>query len=264
MGHKILTDSWYNSKCKNEEDERLRLVRTAAAIIKKDIQSQIYETDKYPASDSFFDEAQQMVPATLSVFLEFLFSSKKRDTQKAKKKEVAVSHAIINAVRPRSFISPVLHGLAFFIHRKYAAKNLINLLANLGFSASYNDAQMLELSAIYHPVQSRPSGIFSQYVFDNADYNVTTLDGLKTFHSMGGIECIPPARNLPSTQPIQKLSTAPSAKNVGTLGMLQLLTYENIGNMGLKAIKVEDLNNCYSLPNVPFPKVSDILWFAGK
>lgn len=31
-----------------------------------------------------------------------------------------------------------------------------------------------------------------QFVFDNADVNVNTLDGENTFHEMGGIMCITP------------------------------------------------------------------------
>lgn len=58
------------------------------------------------------------------------------------------------------------------IYRKNASKNLDNILANLGFSASYNDAQLNKLSAINHHVQSKPSEVFILYEFENADYNM--------------------------------------------------------------------------------------------
>ena len=38
-GDKLLCNSWYNEKLQSEEEERLRIVRTAAAIIKEDIKS---------------------------------------------------------------------------------------------------------------------------------------------------------------------------------------------------------------------------------
>lgn len=37
IGHKILNETWYNSQCKDPEDERLSIVKTAAMIIKQDI-----------------------------------------------------------------------------------------------------------------------------------------------------------------------------------------------------------------------------------
>lgn len=33
---------------------------------------------------------------------------------------------------------------------------------------------------------------FTQFVFDNADFNVATLTGHNTFHAMGGIACVTP------------------------------------------------------------------------
>ncbi|KAK9883010.1 hypothetical protein WA026_001223 [Henosepilachna vigintioctopunctata] len=33
---------------------------------------------------------------------------------------------------------------------------------------------------------------FTQFVFDNTNFNTNTLDGLSTFHAMGGIPCMTP------------------------------------------------------------------------
>lgn len=82
-------------------------------------------------------------------------------------------------------------GTSVYLHRKFGSKLLIDYLSNLGLSASYSEAQMYELSslALSHHVQ---------YVFDNADFNVSTIDGHNTFHQMGGIECLTPNDRLPS------------------------------------------------------------------
>ncbi|GBN55617.1 hypothetical protein AVEN_194339-1 [Araneus ventricosus] len=127
-----------------------------------------------------------MVLQTLKAFMDSL-SGKKRDDEKMRRKLTAIAHAIISTIRPRSFLSPILHGIGLFVNRKFKSKSLISLLSRLGFCASYHEAQQLELSTIYHPVQPTPTGTFCQYIFDNADFNGATLDGLKTFHSMGGI-----------------------------------------------------------------------------
>lgn len=264
VGCKILNESWYISRRANEENERLRVVEAAAAIIKKDIQSQVYETDFYPRSDAFLENSEQLVPKTLSVFMASLINNKKGGTNKDKRKQLSISHAIIKAVRPRSFLSPILNSLALLIHRKFASKSLIQLLAALGFCSSYHDAQQLELSAVYHPDEPMPDGIFTQFVFDNADFNVATLDGLKTFHSMGGIKCITPARELISSHPIKKLSSVPPAETLVKHGVLQLETYENFKRSGLNYISVKDMSVVKALPDVPLPTMSDVLWFTGK
>lgn len=263
-GEKILNDRWYTSKCSNEKAERERIVRTAGAILLEDMQSMTFETDVFPSSDDFCSKAEEMVPKTLMAFMDSL-SGKKRDNEKVKKKLIAISHAIISTIRPRSFLSPVMHGIALFIYRKFGSKNLINLLARLGFSASYHDAQQLEISTIYHPSEPTPRGTFCQYIFDNADFNVATLDGLNTFHSMGGIKCITPAQALPPAEKIKRLKIAPSAVEVGKLGVLELQAFEKVNKNVLKHIVVKDLNVENPIPSDIFaPSLPDVLWMSGK
>lgn len=137
-----------------------------------------------------------MIPESLNLFLDALLTRKTND-KKTKIKLLSLAHSIISIIRPRSFISSVLQGIAFFIHRKFGSKSLLKLLSNLGFSGSYYDATMLELSAIYHAQEPLPPETFVQFVFDNADFNVATLDGLNTFHSVGGISCVTPAESVP-------------------------------------------------------------------
>ena len=142
---------------------------------------------------------------------------------------------------------------------------MVNLLTHLGFSASYHYAQQLELSTIYHKSEPTPAGTFSQYIFDNADFIVATLDGLNTFHSMGGIKCITPAQALPPAENIKRLKTAPSAVEVGKLGVLVLQAFVNVDKNALKQIVVQDLNLKNPIPHDIFaPSLPDVLWMSGK
>lgn len=159
-------------------------------IIKQDVQSRVYDTSHYAPSHTFLNDTESVIPDTLKAFLDSLLAQKMGDNNKTKRKIISLAHSIISIIRPRSFISSVLHGIAFFIHRKFGAKSLIDLLANFGFSGSYYDANMLELSAIYHPQEPLPTDTFTQFIFDNADFNVATLDGLNTFHSMGAFHAL--------------------------------------------------------------------------
>ena len=61
-------------------------------------------------------------------------------------KHEAIIQSIIADTRPRSFLSPLLLGIAVYIHRKYGSKDLIELLKNLGFSESYLEVQRYKYS----------------------------------------------------------------------------------------------------------------------
>ena len=62
----------------------------------------------------------------------------------------------------------------------------------MGLCASYGEARRYESSAMLDDQPTIHPDSFKEFVFDNADFNVRTLDGYGTFHSMGGIMCITP------------------------------------------------------------------------
>lgn len=68
-GAKLLSNSWYEKHEKNSSDERMRIVKKAAEIIRQDIQTCVYDPNTYPPSDDFLKDASS-VPETLKLFLE--------------------------------------------------------------------------------------------------------------------------------------------------------------------------------------------------
>ncbi|KAG5867405.1 hypothetical protein JTB14_014970 [Gonioctena quinquepunctata] len=138
---------------------------------------------------------------------------------------LSIAHAIIAAARPRSFLSSLLVGLAAYLHSKFGSRTLINVMSTLGFCASYEEAQTLELSAIMHPESDTHNG-FHQFVAYNADINVGTLDGHATFHSMGMIDCITPKIDNNKSYGILRVTDAPSAAVLGTFGPVPIQTFE--------------------------------------
>lgn len=82
------------------------------------------------------------------------------------------------------------------MYRKFGSKLLIYVPSNLELCMTYNNVRLFEASAIVNSKVMIKEHSFGQYVFDNADHNVCTLDGLNTFHSMGGICCVTPKDNL--------------------------------------------------------------------
>lgn len=72
--HDILSTQWYESREKNEVDERLRIFQTAAAIIKEDIQAKVYDNKHYPTFEDIEDGGKDLIPDTLKVFMECVTS----------------------------------------------------------------------------------------------------------------------------------------------------------------------------------------------
>ncbi|KAK9882608.1 hypothetical protein WA026_022237 [Henosepilachna vigintioctopunctata] len=90
---------------------------------------------------------------------------------------------------------------------------------NTGFTILTNswyesESLLFEISAIMRPALTIEQNSFSQFVFDNADFNTNTLDGLSTFHAMRGIHCVTPKTAIAPDQVIPRLLRMPSAKVV--------------------------------------------------
>ncbi|KAJ8880906.1 hypothetical protein PR048_017379 [Dryococelus australis] len=87
------------------------------------------------------------------------------------------------------------------------------------------------MSCMVHDKPTFKKGAFHQFVFDNADLNICTIDGLNTFHSMDGIRCVTPARAI--ERDVLIIET-------GNLGIIPLETFQGKGD-GLNNVIVEHL-----------------------
>lgn len=204
----------------------------------EDKRFKVYNLTEYPPPDDFFKEADDKIPATLKTFTDALVLNKKRGDL-AKWRYIA--HALISAVRPNSFVSSVLVGLSAFLYKKFGSKKLIDILFSLGFSASYLEAVRFETSAIMRAPLAVNGKPLSQMVYDNADFNVQTIDGRNTFHVMGGIVCITPKSCVVPGQSFPRLQNIPSAPQVA-------------------AIRVADLSTMFPNVSIVAPSTIDILW----
>ena len=100
----------------------------------------------------------------------------------------------MQAVRPRVLLVPLQVGLGIQLHHHYASRFLIDTLHQHGVCCSYNQFHQFEQSAVLNYGTDIPnhSSQFIQYVADNVDHNIRTLDGNDTFHGMGMIATITP------------------------------------------------------------------------
>lgn len=261
--HEVLSKSWYESKLQNEKEERLRILKAAASIIRQDIRSQVCQNDYYPPSDNMFEHVNDFIPASLDFFTkEMILKDKKGDLDNLEKKCTAINHAIMYAIRSRSFISPLQIGLVVMLHRKFASKRILDILSHLGLCSSYKEAMLYQVSSLYHPCPSLKSGAFAQYVFDNADFNINTIDGLNTFHSMGGIKIVTPLSAIERQEPIYRLKVMPTAQEISLIDKITFELYENTNVSGLKNIKVQSID----IPHFEKSLISnaDLLWIYAK
>ena len=89
-------------------------------------------------------------------------------------------------------------GIAVQLHHHFGSKFVIDSLNSHGFCSSYSEVQRFEMSAAMSQGTDIPglaTGRFVQFVADNADHNVATLDGHNTFHGMGIIAAVTPGAN---------------------------------------------------------------------
>ena len=85
---------------------------------------------------------------------------------------------------------PILFGLGMEIDHTFGSKWLITQLSRLGFSISYDEVTRYKHSVIQsengdNVLAECLPGAFTQWVADNVDYNLATLDGQESLHGMG-------------------------------------------------------------------------------
>ncbi|KYN29867.1 hypothetical protein ALC57_00676 [Trachymyrmex cornetzi] len=180
--------------------EKIRILETAASIIRNDIMRQVCDTDSYPSSDEFLEDVNADIPESLQYLVDkIVLQNKKGSLDSYRVKCTSVCHAIMSAVRPRSFLSP----LTVMLHRKFAFKKIIDILNHLGVCCSYAEAcHYQDCTTLNCQLRFKPE-TFCQFVFDNADFNTNTIDGANTFHSMGGIRVITPANSVEKRERVQ-------------------------------------------------------------
>jgi hypothetical protein len=160
----ILHDFYRHEKSESTDNEKLKLIKTAAKLIKSDIKSK--ETDKlfYPSSlDISSGEANKnFLPDSLYLLLRELFSEKEADS-----KICAKGQAIMQATRPRVLIAPLQIALGVQVHHLTSSKYIVELLKSLGFCVSYTEVQMFESSAVVSDNGNFDSNDISNETFYN-------------------------------------------------------------------------------------------------
>ena len=210
----ILHDFHAQPKNVDLETEKLNIIRTASRLIKSDIKLIKTSNDIYPLIETEAETNANFLPQTLKLLLEGILASK--DDVKV----ASIGQAIIQAARPRVILVPLQFGLAVQLHHHFASRFLIDTVHRLRFCSSYQEAQIFNQNAALDQGTDVPdyNGEFLQYVADNVDHNIPTLDGNDTFHGMGMIATVTPGTKPTTCVPRRKVSP----QNISAAGKVEI------------------------------------------
>ena len=144
----------------------------------------------------------------------------------------------------RSFISPLLLAITSYIHQLTASRQIIDVLSSLGISESYGELRRLQNSLTSQGIPLYDSTAFTSFIFDNADFQIATLTGHGTFHSLGGLMvCTPPVSSDPKT--LQRSVEIPKANDSRASCSPDVQSYTKTNKIGLSSINADQDNHCF-------------------
>ena len=190
----------------------------------------------YPACDELgSEESINFLPKSLKVLLTGLIAMKSGSVKIA-----SIGQAIMQATRPRVLLAPLQLGLSVQLHHHFASRFLIDTLYQHGFCWSYNEVQQFEKNAVLSYGTDIPhySSQFVQYVADNVDHNIRTLDGNDTFHGMGMIAIVTPGTK--NNNQILRVKVTP--QDIAAVGRVPVY-YHREDSVGMNAVVFEKLHN---------------------
>ena len=97
----------------------------------------------------------------------------------------AIGQAIIQACKPRTVIAPLQIGLATQLHHLFGSRQLVDTVNSLGFCSSYTETERFLRNAAVTDIDINQDNSFIQFVGDNLDHNINTIDAASDFHGMG-------------------------------------------------------------------------------
>ncbi|CAH1114695.1 unnamed protein product [Psylliodes chrysocephalus] len=225
----ILKQEWTANNL-DPVQEAMKNVQSVATVIRHQICENKYETGYYPPGEVMFSEEKMVeeIPELLFLLIQSIISINKTGKPDALLRNcIVICHLIIAATRPRSFMSSVLVGLGVMIYQKFASKNLLDVLSNLGITASYNEARLYIQSHIVCNAKKFLHNVWIHFGFDNADFPVQSLNGSKSWHVADGalfavlVDCYEPQEGA------KKLKKVLNVEEIVAFGKIPTCNYVN-------------------------------------
>ncbi|WAR04123.1 LOW QUALITY PROTEIN: hypothetical protein MAR_019492 [Mya arenaria] len=188
-----LTINELNSREESDEEQKQKIIETAAILIKSDINDIVNTKDVYPSFTdiSSTEKNIKFLPESLKTFIGELIPENR------KVKTALIGQSIMQSSRPTS--------LGVQVHHHFGSRFLIDTLNSLGFCCSYSEVQKYD-SVVNTHTRSRKRHTLPQFVADNVDHNIRTLDGHNTFHGMGIVAASTPGSDVSVPVPRKDIS----------------------------------------------------------
>jgi hypothetical protein len=238
----IIQESWKQQQCEKDGSDAERLVRNAARLIAAQMREVKFDMSVYPSSTEIVETNESAVPGLLSVFIEHLVNDKL--------KCAGISQALMQSSRPRTCMLPLPFALGIHLDR-FGSSELIKEVSKLGFCISADEVNRFKQSVMQYENTVESFGtagapVFHQYVADNVDHNVHTLDGSGSLHAMGIIcASVQPSGSFGfSTRKIPRLAKRLLASNVSKQQVVPISPFtETPGShvANVKFLPVEEL-----------------------
>jgi hypothetical protein len=225
-GNQILRDNFASSGLTAEN-----IIDWAAVLIEDEIRSTHYDLSHYP------DFSQMNDPNLVSPLLMRIL----KKMIKSETKQCSIAHSVTAAARPRSYISPILLAVSLYVNTKYESRLLIDILNKLGFADDYREVERFQDAVLPRDVVEYDwEGSFIQFIIDNADCNTRTLTGHGTWHSLGAVAGVTPAKKK-SLNNIQRSTKVRPASVRGKFSEIDIKKYIKPKTLGLKKIFIGPL-----------------------
>ena len=129
------------------EEEKAKLLKTAAKLIQSGIRSLECTRDDYQASSTITLESNlYYMPQSLRDFLNVLFQNNASDLKK-QTKHTPIKQAIVQATRPRVLLAPIQIDLGIQMHHVFGSQFLVDTLHRLGLSCSFDEVLSYQTNA---------------------------------------------------------------------------------------------------------------------
>ena len=159
------------------------------------------------------------LPPFLRLFMELLIAPSL--------KQASLGQCLLKVMKPNSVIPPLLFGLEVETNHAIGSKTLLIELAKLGYSISYDEIKRYKQSLMKNESTSIATAVteFTQFVANNVDHNVCTLDGKGTLHGMGIIAYSINRQSNPKER-IRRIAKIIKSEEVGKKVFIKVKWYE--------------------------------------
>ena len=257
MAGDILNDKCYQDRKGSLEEEQIRVIRAAANLIKNEIRCTQCETDSHPSLNDIETKTSILPPSQMQL-MECLIGNPL--------KQASIGQCLLKAMKPNSVIPPVLFVLGVEIDHAIGSKSLLIELSKPGCSISYDEVKRYKQSLMMSESTLPTSVIagFTQFVADNVDHNVSSLDGRETCHCMGIIACSI-EKQIMSDQRIKKLANVMKSSDIAKRAGVKLHWYTQPAFKALSKIKFTSMKHLINqLPSSSSELAIDILWHGAS